>query len=139
MSLLTDKRRLVLEHAAMRERWGDAPRFRYNNSPNHFWWEHVVRIEGNEFPIRIDYPDDYPATPPEIVIGTGMPSGTPHLLGGNRICWFYPGETKRNRNIWDPSRDTAAMCVGVAQRWFLAFLVWQVTGEWPVPDAYGDN
>ena len=54
---------------------------------------------------------------------------------GNRMCWYYPGENKRNRNMWCPSKDTASMCVGVAQRWFYAFLVWLSIGKWPVPDA----
>ena len=142
MSIATDKRRLVAEHHAMRERWGDAPKWCCNAKRDLFWWEYVVRIEGNEFPIRIVYPEDYPAIPPEIIFGTKLPDGTPHIvwtqrtpLPGPRMCWFYPDETKRTRNVWDPSTDTAAMAIGVAHRWCLAFVVWLSLGDWPVPDA----
>jgi hypothetical protein len=68
-----------------------------------------------------------------------MPPGVPHLLSGNRICWYYPGESNRVRNTWDPGRDTAALCVGVAAQWFNAFLVWISTHEWPVRDATSGN
>jgi len=132
-----EKKRLVLEHAAMMERWSALdPQLCRNSSGDHLWWELELKAEGgNRLPIQIDYPLDYPASPPDIIVRTSLPSGTPHLLGGRRMCWYYPGENKRNRNIWCPSKDTAAMCVGVAQRWFYAFLVWMSTGTWPVPDA----
>jgi len=132
-----DKKRLVLEHAAMMERWSALqPRLCRNASGSQLWWEMNLKGEGgNRLPIKIEYPADYPASPPNIVIRCSMPAGTPHRLVGNRMCWYYPGESKRNRNMWCPSKDTAAMCVGVAQRWFYAFLVWLSIGEWPVPDA----
>ena len=132
-----DKKRLVLEHGAMMERWSALqPRLCRNRSGNKLWWELDLRAEGgNRLPIKIEYPPDYPASPPKIVVATSMPSGTPHMWNDASICWRYPGENKRNRNMWCPSKDTAAMCVGVAQRWFYAFLVWLSTGKWPVPDA----
>ena len=132
-----DKRRLVLEHNAMMERWSALrPRLCRDGSGKRLWWEVEVRAEGgNRLPIKIGYPPDYPASPPEIVISKSMPMATPHLLPRNRMCWYYPGAHQRNKNIWDPSKDTAAMCVGVAQRWYYAFLVWVSIGKWPVPDA----
>ncbi|MBU0719173.1 MAG: hypothetical protein KJ749_13060 [Planctomycetes bacterium] len=135
MSILSDKKRLVLEHAAMRERWGDGARWCCDKSRTKFWWEYDVHVEGNHFPIHVVYPSDYPSSPPDIIIKAQLPKGTPHVLPRRRMCWYYPGETKRNRNVWNPSRDTAALCIGVAHRWFIAFLVWQATDEWPVPDA----
>jgi len=132
-----DNKRLVLEYNCMMERWASfEPRLRAEDDGRRLWWELELQAErGNRLPIRIEYPPDYPASPPDIVITAHMPSGTPHLLPGKRMCWYYPGESKRNRNIWCPGRDTAAMCVGVAQRWFYAFLVWLSSSEWPVPDA----
>ena len=132
-----DSKRLVLEHAAMMERWAPLnPRFCRNQTGTQFWWELELRGEGaNRLPIRIEYPGNYPASPPQIMIATSLPTGTPHVIGSNRMCWYYPGEDRRNKNIWCPSHDTAATCVGVAQRWFLAFLIWLSTNEWPVPDA----
>ena len=132
-----DKKRLVLEHNAMMERWSSLqPRLCRDASGRSLWWELDLKGEGNNrLPIKIAYPSDYPSRPPDIVVRTSLPPGTPHLLPGNRMCWYYPGQNKRNRNIWCPSRDTAAMCIGVAQRWFYAFLVWLTTKKWPVPDA----
>ncbi len=132
-----DKRRLVIEHQAMLERWSDLqPRLRANADGTQVSWELELRAEGNRLPIRIEYPADYPASPPSIVICREMPANTPHYYPkSKRMCWLYPDEKKRHRNIWSPSRDTAAMCVGVGQRWFYAFLVWLSTGRWPVRDA----
>jgi ubiquitin-protein ligase len=132
-----DNQRLVFEYNAMMERWPAlGPHLCRDKTGRSLWWEMVLRGEGgNQLPILIEYPPGYPASPPTIVIGTSLPVGTPHLLPGNRMCWYYPGEHTRDRNTWCPSRDTAAMCVGVAQRWFYAFLVWLSLGKWPVPDA----
>lgn len=142
MSILSDKRRLVLEHAAMRERWGDGPRWCCDAARTTYWWDYDLKIEENVFPVRIAYPDDYPASPPEIILRCAMPSNTPHLwpntrtrLPGTRLCWFYPSESSRTRNVWNPATDTAAMAIGAAYRWCLAFLVWLSTNRWPVPDA----
>jgi len=132
-----NNKRLVLEYNAMMERWSALqPKLCRDGSGRKIWWELDVRAEGgNRLPIKIEYPPDYPSSPPAIIIGKHMPMSTPHMLPHRRMCWYYPGESKRNRNIWSPSKDTASMCVGVAQRWFYAFLVWLSTGKWPVPDA----
>lgn len=132
-----DNKRLVLEYRAMMERWAALqPRLRAAPDGTNLRWELELRAEGgNRLPITIEYPADYPSSPPIIRVLCRLPSRTPHLLLGNKMCWYYPGENSRNRNIWDPGKDTAAMCVGVAMRWFYAFLVWLTTGDWPVPDA----
>lgn len=134
-----DNKRFVDEDRAMKERWSALrPQLCRDESGRRLWWELDLLAEGsNRLPISIIYPPAYPARPPDIVVRTDLPADTPHLLPGNRVCWYYPGEGKRNQNIWCPDKDTAAMCVGVAQRWFYAFLVWLSTGKarWPVPDA----
>ena len=142
MSITADPRRLVLEHAAMRERWGSEPCWCSDAARHYFWWEYTINLEGNRFPIRVVYPEDYPASPPELLLCRSLPAGTPHLfpnartpVSGSRMCWFYPGETARTRNTWNPATDTAAIAVGAAHRWCLAFMVWISTGNWPVPDA----
>ena len=140
-----DNKRLVLEYNAMRERWGERPKLCRSRDGRKLWWEFDARLEGNTLPIKIAYPSDYPATPPQIITTGSLPADTPHImpgpsiLRGKKLCWYYPAD-KRNRNQWSPSRDTAAMCISVAQRWFLAFLVWYSTPnrkfeDWPVPDA----
>jgi hypothetical protein len=137
-----DSRRLVLEHAAMRERWGDRPRWCCDPTRTWFWWEYTIEQEGNRLPVKVAYPREYPAQPPEIIIDAELPPGTPHTLYGGstplpglRMCWIYPMESRRRRNTWNPATDTAAMAVGAAHRWCLAFLIWLTTREWPVPDA----
>jgi len=134
MGITSDNKRLVLEHKVMQERWGNRPRWCCNKKRTKFWWEYDVRLEGRALPIKIEYPSDYPASPPTIVPLVKLPSGTEHMIG-NRLCWYYPGERKRTKNKWSPAKDTAALAIGVAHRWFLAFLVWEATGEWPVKDA----
>ena len=132
-----DNKRLVLEYRAMMERWPALhPVFCRSKAGDRLWWEVTLQAEnGNTLPLKIVFPEDYPASPPDIVICEQMPPNTPHVLPGNRMCWRYPDEQKRSRNMWSPSRDTAAMCVSVAQKWFYAFLVWISIREWPVPDA----
>jgi hypothetical protein len=144
MAIQDVPRRLVQEHSAMRERWGQAPRWCCNPSRTQYWWEYEIGLEGSTLPIRIAYPPDYPASPPEIIINAALPAGTPHLINlvrtslpGARMCWYFPGENRRDRNIWNPASDTAALAIGAAHRWFLAFLMWLSTGQWPVPDAVG--
>jgi len=135
MSLLDEKKRLVLEFNAMRERWGTTPRLCSDKKRKRLWWEVPVKVENNVFQIKIIYPQDYPASPPDIFIITRLPEDTPHLYEGQEMCWMYPDETKHNRNRWSPAHDTAALAVGVAHRWFLAFLIYDATKQWPVPNA----
>ena len=125
-----DKRRLVQEVRAMRERWGDGPQLCIGPRGELYWALELIQ-EGNRLAIRIVYPPDYPFSPPAIIPAEPLPEDTPHRVG-TELCWHSHGEERHSRNRWDPSRDTAALCVGVAERWFLAFLVWFSTGDWPV-------
>ena len=132
MCIARDKRRLVLEYAAMRERWGDTARLCANHNATELWWEYVLQHGGgNRMPIRVVYPEGYPSMPPVLKVMCDMPCGTPHLMAGNEICWLPHGGTNRARNRWDPACDTAAVALGAAHRWYLAFLVWVTTGSWP--------
>lgn len=129
MRLCDDSRRLVLEEQAMRRHWGAAPRLR--DDGRRMWWEMVITEFGNELPIRIVYPSGYPSCPPEIEAVEHLPSGTPHVLPGRHLCWRSHGSDRRAEDIWNPALDTAALTVGVAKRWFLAFLTWRDSGKWP--------
>ena len=133
-ALLQDKKRLVLEHQAMLERW---PRARWcrNAAGTDFWWEFTIKGEAGDMRIKVEYPSNYPAAPPTIQVLDSLPSGVPHLLGGQHLCWIYPGEKRRSTNMWKPSQDTAATAIAAACRWYYAFVVWLALGEWPVPDA----
>ena len=102
-------------------------------------WLGSVPIEAAEFPVRLIYPPAYPAVPPVLATSLPLPSGCPHTLGRDgewsMLCWLAP-ETGRMRGRWDPTRHTAATALRAAQRWGLAYRVWQVTQIWPVPDAW---
>jgi len=133
-----DKKRLVQEYMAMMQKWSHwDPKLCRNADGSKIWWEVTVRAEGdNRLPIKIEYPPDYPASPPSIFILTPLPDGTPHRYpADNRMCWIYPGEKTRQRDMWNPSTHTAALCVAVAWQWFNAFLVWITLGRWPIRDA----
>ncbi len=131
---MMDKERLVLEHMAMRDRWGDKPKLCSNSKKSTIWWEYTVCLEKCKFPIKIIYPDLYPSDSPEIKCMMRLPSKTPHRYDYNILCWHRSVSSNYN-NSWEPSRDTAALCIGVAYKWFMAYLVWRTTDEWPVEHA----
>lgn len=129
-----NKERLVLEYMAMRDRWGEKPKLCQNDSEL-VWWEYDLLLEGNNFPIKIIYPKSYPSRAPKIISVSSLPNSTPHIfLDDHRLCWRLPSASTSN-NQWQPSRDTAAVCIGVAYQWFAAFLVWNTIGVWPIEEA----
>ena len=102
-------------------------------------WEGVVPIEGQGFPVVVTYPSAYPASPPRLETTLPLPAHCPHVLGRDHgratLCWLNP-QARTLRRRWDPQRHTAATVLRAAQRWGLAFLVWQTLGVWPVADAF---
>lgn len=54
----------------------------------------------------------------------------------NIMCWIHHGGETRSRGMWD-TNHTAALCVGVAHRWLIAFVIWysDQSKGWPVKDA----
>jgi hypothetical protein len=101
-------------------------------------WHGTIPVEGRDVPVIVTYPPAYPAQPP-ILETTALVAGCPHVLGHNGdrtiLCWFS-SRARSPRRCWQPQRHTAATVMRAAQRWFLAFLVWQALGAWPVPDAW---
>jgi hypothetical protein len=131
-------RRLVWEAEAVHAKYPG--RFRLTcDGDGPFAWEGTVPVEGRAFPVRVTYPAAYPAVPPCLETTAVVPPGCPHVLGrqGDRttLCWIAPA-ADRPRRRWDPQRHTAATVLRAAQRWGLAFLVWQALHVWPVPDAW---
>lgn len=131
-------RRIVWEAEAVRTRFPG--RFHLTLDPAGVpCWEGAVPAEGRDFPVVVKYPAAYPAVPPTLTTAIPLPSGCPHVLGresgGYRLCWIAP-QARTARRRWDPQRHTAATVLRAAQRWALAFFVWQATGTWPVPDAF---
>jgi hypothetical protein len=102
-------------------------------------WHGAIPVEGRDVPVIVTYPAAYPAQPPTLETTAALAPGCPHVLGHNGdraiLCWFSP-RARSPRRSWQPQRHTAATVMRSAQRWFLAFLVWQTLGEWPVPDAW---
>jgi hypothetical protein len=131
-------RRIVWEAEAVRLAFPD--RFRLVLEPDgRPAWVGAVPVEGHDFPVVATYPLAYPAEPPVLETSLPLPPGCPHLLGrrGGRceLCWVVRG-ARGPRRRWDPQRHTAATALRAAQRWGLAFLVWQALAAWPVPDAW---
>lgn len=102
-------------------------------------WQGTVPVEGNDIAVSVTYPTGYPGVPPILTTPLSLPADCPHLLARNSreatLCWVAPGN-KRRRARWNPQLHTAATAMRASQRWFLAFLVWQATRNWPVPDAW---
>lgn len=102
-------------------------------------WHGLVPVEGGTFPVVVTYPVAYPAVPPRLETTLPLPAHCPHLLGRREgravLCWLA-AQSGHPRRRWDPARHTAATALRAAQRWALAFLVWQALGAWPVRDAW---
>jgi hypothetical protein len=135
-------RRIVQEADAIRERFPG--RFRLIlDSAGRPSWVGSVPIEGRDFPVAVTYPAAYPAMSPTLEALLDLPLTCPHVLarapGRCKFCWLAWDVADRKRRRWDPQRHTAATALRAAQRWGLAFLVWQTVGAWPVPDAFEER
>jgi hypothetical protein len=132
-------RRIVWEADAVRARFPG--RFRLVLDPGGLpAWLGAVPVEGRGFPVAVGYPPAYPAVPPVLETLLDLPPGCPHVMsrspGRSRLCWLAGNAEGPSRRRWDPQQHTAATAMRAAQRWGLAFLVWQAVGAWPVPDAW---
>src|SRR5262249_48921132 len=129
-------RRIVWEAEAVRTRFPG--RFRLTLDPTGApCWQGTVPAAGRPVPLAVTHPAAYPAAPPPPSTTVPLPRDCPHVLGRAdgvcKLCWIAPHGRRRRRRRWDPQRHTAATVLRAAQRWALAFLVWQATGTWPVP------
>jgi hypothetical protein len=121
--LLDDKPRLVAEVRAMEERYGNRAVLRCDK--NLLFWQYTVVESGRRFPIEVRYPKRFPLEAPRIYSVLPLPS-SPHQLLKNEICWI-----NRAAGDWNPARDTAAICINAAHRWFACLLVYLTLGQWP--------
>lgn len=119
-------RRLALEEGIMQKLFGE--RFKLARQPDgRLSWKGTIAYENQTLEIAVIYPDNYPSRPPEILALQPL-KPSPHQLLGNLMCWI---DTYSSRCPWDPGRDTAAMAVGAARRWFMCYLIYLVTKRWP--------
>lgn len=123
--LLEDKKRLVAEVRAVQEKFGDRAVFRYDNGQ--LYWEYTVEESGRRFPVEIRYPKHYPLKPPRVFSVLPLPH-SPHQLVNNELCWVDQYSFRRD---WNPARDTAAVAINAAHRWFACLLVFLTLGRWP--------
>lgn len=80
--------------------------------------------------VRVTYPQGFPDESPVVTIEKpGLPSGTPHLLDGNRPCLYQPSQGSRHG--YDPARTTAGTLVAWTALWIHAFETWRATDVWP--------
>jgi hypothetical protein len=123
--LLDDKKRLVAEVRAMEEKFGERAVLRCDRGQ--LCWEYTVNESGRQFPIEVRYPRHYPAQPPRVYSVLPLPH-SPHQLINNELCWI---DQYSFRGDWNPARDTAAVCIHAAHRWFACLLVYLTLGKWP--------
>lgn len=123
--LLDNKNRLVAEVRAMQQKY--AARAILKQWGHELGWEYTVMESGREFPVRIVYPDNYPDSPPRILSVKKIPS-SPHQLGDHELCWTNRWSLESE---WNPCRDTAAVCIPAAHRWFACLLIYLTTNNWP--------
>ncbi|HYG77929.1 MAG TPA: hypothetical protein VEK08_23185 [Planctomycetota bacterium] len=70
--------------------------------------EDIAGAEWTSVPVSVAYPSDFPNTEPSVfyrsewlkVIGVSA-STQVHILGGSRLCLFYPGHWKRRYTVAD--------------------------------------
>jgi hypothetical protein len=122
--LLRDKKRLVAEVRAMEERYGGLATLRFEKRV--LFWEYTVVESGRRFPIQVRYTRRYPFEPPRVFSLLPLPR-SPHQLLGNELCWT----DRIQRCEWNPARDTAAVCIHAAHRWFACLLVYLTLQKWP--------
>jgi len=131
-------RRIIWEAQAVQAKFPGRFRLSEDHDGLPCWTGHV-QVEGRDFPVKAVYPSAYPGLPPLLKTTSALPLDCPHLLERTNqeatLCWIAPNATGKRRR-WDPQRHTTATALRAAQRWFLAFLVWQTLGTWPVPDAW---
>ena len=123
VGLLRDSHRLVAETRAMAEHY---PHARLRRDGDELYWLCTICQSGRQLRIKVSYPPTYPHTPPELrVLDKIAPS--PHLIG-DRICWV---NTYSAHCEWNPSRDSAAVAVNAAVRWYASYLVYRTLKKWP--------
>jgi hypothetical protein len=122
--------RLSVEVDAMRERF---PSFRLAAADQgQYCWAGRLRssIGGKRYAVRVTYPWSFPDEAPVVTFDRHrFPSGTPHLLNGNRPCLYLPSGGPRNG--YDPARTTAATMVAWTALWIHAYETWKATEVWP--------
>lgn len=116
--------RLELERQAMEELF--ETRVRLARRGDALCWEATLRESGRSLDVFIVYPGEYPVRPPTIESAKPLPV-TPHSPGNTRqFCWV-----PYTNSEWNPARDTAAVALLAAGRWYAALLVFQTLGHWP--------
>jgi len=123
-----EKRRLILEYLAVREHFGDQARLCTDERREKLWWECSLLVGDQDRIVRVVYSEDHPKSPPQVVLASILPPGTPHVMFGRvlDVCHAY--------GFWD-DRCTAATAMLEAVKWFEGYDAWSRTGRWPVPDA----
>lgn len=98
------------------------------------YWTGDVEINMRDVPqrvhkIKILYPNDYPARPPEAYVLEPEIVSQKHQFTDGQLCLFNPKDGKTYG--WNPARSTAATVIGWAVEWLYAYYTWQATGDWP--------
>ena len=98
------------------------------------YWQGTVTLNLREIPqrdhvLRIIYPHDYPARPPEAYVLQPRIYSEKHQFVDGQLCLFNPRDGADYG--WNPSRSTAVTVAGWAIEWLYAYYTWKITDRWP--------
>jgi hypothetical protein len=123
---LRDRARLVKEEEQMRQASSSAE-LRQVDGKLAWIDELPSSATRRRFKLMIEYPENFPYSPPKAFVLSPEVDGAPHRLADGSLCLFA--------NPWTAAglKTTARMVWTRAVVWFFAYEVWLVTGEWQAP------
>lgn len=128
--------RLILEKEAMSRRF---PQFKLVlQGIRLYWMGTLTSNSGNHYQIALEYPDDFPDTPPKVfpiepVITIWKDENLlKHQYRDGSLCLFHPNDRFFEANT------TAVTVIAVAATWLFAYEQWLASEkrEWPGLEAH---
>ncbi|MFC1960760.1 hypothetical protein ACFLYO_08620 [Chloroflexota bacterium] len=134
-------KRLRVEVEAMRSTFGDSFRLIVPRK-GALHWVGEVDINMTGVPkrthlVKIIYPPDYPARPPEAYVLKPYIYSQKHQFEDGQLCLFNPKDGTTYG--WNPSRSTVVTVAGWAIQWLYAYYTWKQIGVWPGEEEHIKN
>ena len=111
------------------EIWGVQQRYPHfalaqDEEQNLFWLGNLNSRSESVYYTAIEYPMNYPLSPPVLrIIRPSIPDSAPHLHGQGAIC-------VRLKNGWNPAKSSVIQMVELLQAWINRYEEFKVTGRW---------
>ena len=115
---------LAREEHAMRRFY---PNLKLQTAPNgdKFWQGSVSTWTGNEYEIRMRYPDNFPYAPLRAYVVNPKIEQSRHIYPDGHLCLFHIDD-----KTWE-TNTTGATAMSWVSLWLHCYEVWLDTGEWP--------